>query len=142
MNILQVLCKRIGSELCLHKMAAAIKKFAFFKPTNEEPQPLMTACCSINSFPTDTDATRDTHSGNDAGPLWMVQATNLLRDTFARLSVHRLSSLQVDSVPPALLFLVPVFAFSWDGLLLLALLVTVAVVEHLSSRTEVNVLSP
>lgn len=100
----------------------------------------MTACCSINSFLTSTSATHETHSVT--GAWWTAQSTNLLRDAFSRLSVHRLSRLQVDSVPPALLFLIPVFAFSRDGLLLLTLLLAVAVVEHLSSRTKVNVLSP
>lgn len=71
-----------------------------------------------------------------------IWATNLLWDALSRLAIHRLSCLQVDSVSPALLFLVPVLVFRQVGLLLLAFLLTVAVVEHFSSCAKVDVLSP
>lgn len=68
--------------------------------------------------------------------------TYLFRYALPGLSVHRLGLLKVDSVPPALWRLGPVIALARAGLLLLALFLAAAVVEHFPSCPEVDVLSP
>lgn len=68
--------------------------------------------------------------------------TNLLWNALSSLSVHWLSTLQVYAIPPALLFLIPIFFLLWAGFMLFTFLLTVAVVEHFSSCTKVNVLPP
>lgn len=69
-------------------------------------------------------------------------STNLFWNALPRLSIHWLSCLQIDSVPPALLLLVPVLVLTRAGFLPLILLLTVAVVEHFPPCSQVNVLSP
>lgn len=70
------------------------------------------------------------------------KSTNLFWNALSCLSIHWLSCLKIDSIPPALLFLIPVLVLTWARLLPFILLLTVAVVEHFSSCSEVNVLPP